>query len=63
MKKILKTCYDWCILVYILKLKWLFSYRNNYSLFALVYARGSGVYATRENFENMVQFGEFWCIF
>ena len=43
----------------ILKLKWLLSQRNNYSLFALIYARGSGVYATLENFENMVQFGAF----
>ena len=31
--------------------------------FALIYARRSGAYATRENFENMVQFGAFWCIF
>ena len=28
----------------------------NYSLFALTFARGSGAYATRENFEIMVQF-------
>ena len=26
-------------------------------LFALIYARGSGAYVTRKNFENMVRFG------
>ena len=62
-KKFLKSCYDWCVLVYILKLKWLFLWRNNYSLFALIYARGLRAYPIRENFENMVQFGAFWCIF
>ena len=36
---------------------------NNYSLFGLIYAGGSEAYATRENFEYMVQFGEFWCIY
>ena len=30
--------------------------KNNYSLFALICARGLGAYATWENFENMVQF-------
>ena len=60
-KKFLKTCYDWCVLVYILKLKWLFSWRNNYSLFALIYARGPMAYPIRENFENMVRFGAVWC--
>ena len=30
--------------------------KKNYSLFALICARGSGAYATWENFENMVQF-------
>ena len=33
------------------------------NLFALIYARGSGAYATRENIKNMVQFGAFWCKF
>ena len=27
-KKFLKTCYDWCVLVYTLKLKWLFSLKK-----------------------------------
>ena len=37
--------------------------KKSYNLFALIYARDSGAYATRENFVNMVQFGAFWCIF
>ena len=38
--------------------------KKNYTLFALIFARGLGVYATRENFENMVQLiGAFWSIF
>ena len=36
---------------------------NKYSLFGLIYAGGSEAYATRENIENMVQFGAFWCIY
>ena len=38
--------------------------KKNYSLFSLIYARDrSRAYAARKNFENMVQFGAFWCIF
>ena len=40
MEKFLKTCYDWCVLVYILKVKWLFSCRNNYSIVTHIYAWG-----------------------
>ena len=51
----------------ILKIKWLFSYRNNDSIYSYthIYALGAWVpaYVTRENFENMMQFGAFWCIF
>ena len=51
----------------ILQIKWLFSYRNNYSIVTRIYAlvaRGqSGAHVTRENYENMVQFGAFWRIF
>ena len=47
----------------ILKIKWLFSYRNNYGIVTRICFRGSGAYVTRENFENMMQFGAFWFIF
>ena len=56
----------------ILKIKSLFSYRNNYSIHGCIpwdlsksimhYLRGSEAYVIQENFENMVQFGAFWCI-
>ena len=47
----------------ILKIKWLFSYRNNYSIVTrIICFRGSGAHVARENYENMVQFGEFWCM-
>ena len=42
----------------ILKIYWLFSNRNNYSLVTRIYAlwiRGGGAYLTKENFENI------WC--
>ena len=47
----------------ILKIKWLFSYRNNYSIVTRIYALGAWgpAYVNRENFENMMQFGAFWC--
>ena len=45
----------------ILKMKWLFSYRNN--SYTHICFRGSGAHVTRENYENIVQFGVFWCIF
>ena len=64
MKKILKTCYELRLMrfgVYFETKMAIFI--NNYSLFALIYARGSGPYVTRENFENMVQFCAFWYIF
>ena len=50
----------------ILKMKWLFSYRNNYSIIVtriLCLGAWGPAYVTRENFENMMQFGGFWCIF
>ena len=48
----------------ILKIKWLFSYRNNYSILTRIYALGAlGHMFPEKNFENMVQFGAFWCIF
>ena len=49
----------------ILKIKWVFSYRNNYSIVTRIYALGAlgPTYVTRENFKNMMQFGAFWCIF
>ena len=49
----------------ILKIKWLCSYRNNYSIVTRIYAlRVWGpAYVKRENFENMMQFGAFWCLF
>ena len=49
----------------ILKIKWLFSYRNNYSIVTRIYALGAWglAYVTRENFENMMQFGAYWGIF
>ena len=45
----------------ILKVKWLFSYKNNYSIVTRIYALGAWgpAYVTRENFENMMQFGVF----
>ena len=38
---------------------------NNYSIVTSIYALGAWVpaYVTRENFENVMQFGTFWCIF
>ena len=44
----------------ILKMKWLFSYRNNYSIATRIYALwtgggGGGSNVTKENFENMVR--------
>ena len=46
-----------------LKIRWLFSYRNNYSIVTrIICFRGSWAYVTRKNYENMVQFGAFWCI-
>ena len=59
MEKCLKTCY---VLVYILKIKWLFSYRINYSLVTRIYG-ALGAHVTRENYKNIVQFGPVWCIF
>ena len=50
----------------ILKVKWLFSYKNNYSIVTRIYALGANwgpAYVTRENLKNMMQFGAFWCIF
>ena len=49
----------------ILKIKWLFLYRNNYSIVTRKYALGDRghMYVTRKNHENMVQFGALWCIF
>ena len=41
-EKLLKTCYNCCVLVYIFgrisKRKWLFSYKNNYSMGAPIHA-------------------------
>ena len=49
----------------ILKIKWLFLYRNNYSIATRIYALGAWgpAYVTRKKFENMMQFRAFWCIF
>ena len=49
----------------ILKIKWLFSYQNSYSIITRIYAlvAWGPAYVTIENFENMMQFGAFWCIF
>ena len=46
----------------ILKIKWLFSYRNNYSIITRIYALGDRGHMGK-NYENMVQFGAFWCLF
>ena len=46
----------------ILKIKWLFSYRNNYNIVTRICFRGLGAYVTRENFENVMQFCAFWCL-
>ena len=46
-----------------LKIKWLFSYRNNYSIVTRIFALGARGHVTRENFGNMMQFGAFWCIY
>ena len=48
-----------------LQIKWLFSYRNNYSILVVtrIYALWARrTYVSRENYENMMQFGAFWCI-
>ena len=47
----------------ILKIEWLFSYRNNYNIIIRICFRGLGAHVTRENCENMMQSGAFWCIF
>ena len=50
----------------ILKIKWLFSYRNNYSIVTrIICFRGSGADVTRENYENLMRFGVYlirWCL-
>ena len=50
----------------ILKIKWLFSYRHNYSIVTRIYALGArGTHVTKENYENIVQFGAYlirWCL-
>ena len=48
-----------------LKIKWLFSYRNNYSIYSYTHicfmdlgrGGGGGSNVTKENFENMVRVG------
>ena len=53
----------------ILKVKWLFSYKNNYSIvITRIYTLGAwglgGQHTLPEKkIENMMQFGAFWCIF
>ena len=53
-EKFLKTCYVSCVLVCILKK---ICKLNSYFHIKI------GADVTRENYENLVQFGAFWCIF